>query len=101
MAFCIIFSLVFGILLGVVPCIIMHKIKNGVELLYWERDKNFKFATVWLWFFSMIIITMCLFFTCIIYSYQDEEIDRLENRIEALEAYQEIDGTSHNNEISL
>ena len=52
----LIFYIAIGALLGILPAVIINKVKKGVELNYWERDKNFRKASLYLLVFAWVII---------------------------------------------
>ena len=85
------FLIVMGILLGIIPGIITNKIKKGVELDYWERDKKFSAASGWLLVFSWVIYLTSLGAVVHFHLLQDEDIKKLEQRIEALETPPQVD----------
>ena len=87
----VLFFIVMGILLGIIPSIITNKIKKGVELNYWERDKKFSAASTWLLVFSWVIYLTSFGCTIQFHLLQEKDIEKLEKRIEALETPPQVD----------
>ena len=87
----LIFYIAIGALLGILPVVIISKVKKGVELNYWERDKNFSKASLYLLVFAWVIIIESLAFAFELHSVHSEKIDELEKRIEVLEVRQQVD----------
>ena len=87
----ILFFIVMGILLGTIPNIITNKIKKGVELDYWERDKKFSAASSWLLVFSWVIYLTSVGTVLQFHLLQDNDIKKLEQRIEVLETPPQVD----------
>lgn len=85
------FFIVMGILLAIIPNIITNKIKKGVELSYWERDRKFSAASSWLLAFSWVIYLTSLGGTVQFHLLQEKDIEKLEKRIEALETPPQVD----------
>ena len=87
----VLFFIVMGILLAIIPNIITNKIKKGVELDYWERDRKFRAASTWLLVFSWVIYLTSLGAAVQLHLFQEKDIKKLEKRIEALETPTQVD----------
>ena len=87
----LLFFIVMGILLAIIPNIITNKIKKGVELDYWERDRKFRAASTWLLVFSWVIYLTSLGAAVQFHLLQEKDIEKLEKRIEALETPTQVD----------
>lgn len=87
----LLFFIVMGILLAIIPNIITNKIKKGVELDYWERDRKFRAASTWLLVFSWVIYITSLGAAVQFHLLQERDIKKLEKRIEVLETHQQVD----------
>jgi len=87
----LLFFIVMGILLAIIPNIITNKIKKGVELDYWERDRKFRAASTWLLVFSWVIYLTSLGAAAQFHLFQEKDIKKLEKRIEVLETHQQVD----------
>ena len=94
----ILFFIVMGILLAIIPNVITNKIKKGVELDYWERDRKFSAASTWLLVFSWVIYITSLGAVVQFHLLQDKDIKKLEQRIEALETPQQVDTVATQND---
>ena len=87
----ILFFIVMGILLAIIPNAITNNIKKGVELDYWERDKKFSAASTWLLVFSWAIYITSLGAVVQFHLLQEKDIEKLEKRIEVLETPPQVD----------
>ena len=87
----ILFFIVMGILLAIIPNVITNKIKKGVELDYWERDNNFSAASAWSNAFAWAIYFTSGGMGLQADLLQDKDIKNLERRIEALETPPQVD----------
>ena len=87
----LLFFIVMGILLAIIPNIITNKIRKGVELDYWERDRKFRAASTWLLVFSWVIYLTSLGAVVQFHLLQEKDIKKLEKRIEALETPTQVD----------
>lgn len=87
----ILFFIVMGILLAIIPNIITNKIKKGVESDYWERDRKFSAASTWLLVFSWVIYITSLGAVVQFHILQEKDIEKLEKRIEILETPPQVD----------
>ena len=87
----ILFFIVMGILLAIIPNIITNKIKKGVESDYWERDRKFSAASAWLLVFSWVIYITSLGAVVQFHILQEKDIEKLEKRIEILETPPQVD----------
>ena len=87
----LLFFIVMGILLAIIPNAITNNIKKGVELDYWERDKKFSAASGWLLVFSWVIYLTSLGAAAQFHLLQEKDIKKLEKRIEALETPTQVD----------
>jgi len=85
------FFIVMGILLAIIPNVIMDKLKKGVELDYWERDRKFSAASTWLLVFAWVIYFTVGGMVLQFHLLQDKDIKKLEQRIEALETPPQVD----------
>ena len=87
----IVIPIIFGVIIGILPRVIVNSIQKGVETDYWERDKHFNRANFWLLTFCWVIIFSSVAFTLEVAYTQDKEIKELTRRIEALEPTPQID----------
>ena len=52
----LIYFMVMGIVIGILPRVISNKIKSAIELDYWKRDESIEKVNLWLLLYSWAII---------------------------------------------
>ena len=96
----LLFFVVMGLGLAIVPDIIMKKIKQGAKLDGAECHAKYNSASFWLLVFGWLVYFISLGSITQFYFMQEGEIEKLERRIEVLEAVPKVD-TIHINDIRL
>lgn len=94
----ILFFIVMGSVVGIIPRLVMKNIKNAIELDYWERDKALNKANWWLLGYAWAIYITSLGALLQSDLLQDKDIKKLEQRIEALETPQQVDTVATQND---
>ena len=80
--------------IGICPRIIANTIQNAIESNHWEREGQINRLNNIILFFTWVIIIASVANPAIANKKQQEKIDALEKRIEALETQQQIDTVS-------
>ena len=83
-----------SVFIGICPRIIANTIQKAIETDYWERDKQINRLNNVILFFAWVIIIASVANPAIANMKQQEKIDALEKRIEALETPPQIDTVS-------
>lgn len=94
------FFIIMGIALAIIPDVIMNKIKTGTRLDGAECRVKYNSASFWLLVFGWLVYFISLGSIIQFYFMQEGEIEKLERRIEVLEAVPKVD-TIHINDIRL
>jgi hypothetical protein len=79
------------VFIGICPRIISNTIQKAIEADYWERDRHINRLNNVILFFAWVIIIASVANPAIADKKQQEKIDALEKRIEALETPPQID----------
>jgi hypothetical protein len=79
------------VFVGICPRIIANTTQKAIETNYWERDRQINRLNNIILFFAWVIIIASTVNPVIADKKQQEKIDALEKRIEALETPQQVD----------
>lgn len=82
------------VFIGICPRIIANTTQKAIETNYWERDRQINRLNNVILFFAWVIIIASTVNPVIADKKQQEKIDALEKRIEALETPPQIDTVS-------
>lgn len=85
------FFIVIGIALAIIPDIVMGKVRQGTKLDGTMSEKKYNSASFWLFTLAWVTIFTSWGNAVQLYLSQEVKIEKLETRIEVLEAVPKID----------
>lgn len=85
------FFIVMGIALAIIPDIVMGKVRQGTKLDGTMSEKKYNSASFWLFALAWVTIVTSCGIAVKLYLSQEGEIEKLEKRIEVLEAVPKVD----------
>ena len=81
----LIYFIVLGVFLGLIPRAIANNIGKAIENDYWYREKNINKVSAYLLFYYILIVMVCSGFTLEMSILQERKQEKLEKRISVIE----------------